>query len=58
VTAAWRARAAGHLGREVEWDADGTTRRGIAEDIDPRGALLVRTDRGIVPVISGEVRWV
>jgi len=58
VTSAWRARAAGYLGREVEWDADGATRRGIAEDIDPRGALLVRTDRGIVPVISGEVRWI
>ena len=58
VTSAWRARAAESLGRAVEWDAGGATRRGIAEDIDPRGALLVRVDADVVRVISGEVRWV
>ena len=57
VTLAWRERAAVSLGRIVEWDADGATRRGIAQDIDSSGALLVRVDGAIVRVISGEVRW-
>ena len=57
VTLAWRERAADSLGRIVEWDADGTTRRGVAQDIDSRGALLVRVDGAIVRVISGEMRW-
>jgi BirA family biotin operon repressor/biotin-[acetyl-CoA-carboxylase] ligase len=58
VTLAWRERAADGLGRIVEWDADGATRRGVAQDIDSRGALLVLVDGAIVRVISGEVRWV
>jgi hypothetical protein len=29
----------------------------VAEDIDDRGALLVRTTTGLVRVISGEVQW-
>jgi len=58
VMLAWRTRAAVNLGRIVEWDADGATRRGIAQDIDSRGALLVRVDGAVVRVISGEVRWV
>jgi len=58
VIAAWRSRAAQHLGRPVEWDAEHGTRRGIAHDIDARGALLVRVDDRIVRVISGEVRWI
>jgi len=58
VTSAWRTRAADSLGRIVEWEADGATRRGIAQDIDATGALLVRVDGNIVRVISGEVRWV
>ena len=57
VIAAWRSRATQHLGRLVEWDAEHGTRRGIAHDIDARGALLVRVDDRIVRVISGEVRW-
>lgn len=57
VTSAWRTRAAESLGRTVEWDADGVTRRGIAQDIDSHGALLVRVDGNVVCVISGEVRW-
>jgi len=58
VVDAWRARAADSLGRRDEWEADGATRRGVAEDIDARGALLVRVDGDVVRVISGEVRWV
>ena len=57
VTLAWRRRAADSLGRIVEWEADGATRRGVAQDIDSVGALLVRVDEAIVRVISGEVRW-
>ncbi len=57
VIAAWRSRAAQHLGRPVEWDAEHGARRGIAHDIDARGALLVRVGDRTVRVISGEVRW-
>ena len=57
VIAAWRSRAAQHLGRPVEWDAEHGARRGIAHDIDAQGALLVRVEHRIVRVISGEVRW-
>jgi len=57
VIAAWRRRAAPHMGRTVEWDVDGGSRQGRAEDIDATGALLVRVENQIVRVISGEVRW-
>jgi len=57
VIAAWRKRGALHMSRAVEWDVDGGSRRGRAEDIDATGALLVRIDDRIVRVISGEVRW-
>lgn len=53
----WRRRAAAKLGRGVEWDADGFTSRGVAQNIDETGALLVKTESGVVRVISGEVRW-
>jgi BirA family biotin operon repressor/biotin-[acetyl-CoA-carboxylase] ligase len=51
VLAAWRGRAV--LGRQVEWDAG----RGVAEDVDGTGALVVRTTRGRLRITSGEVRW-
>ncbi len=57
VVSAWRARAAPHLGRTVEWDHEHRLRHGIAHDIDAGGALLVREGDQIVRVISGEVRW-
>jgi len=57
VIAAWRKRGAPFMGRAVEWDDDGGSRRGRAEDIDETGSLLVRVDDRIVRVISGEVRW-
>jgi BirA family biotin operon repressor/biotin-[acetyl-CoA-carboxylase] ligase len=57
VIAAWRAHAATHMGRIVEWEVDRGGRRGLAHDIDSTGALLVRVDDQIVRVISGEVRW-
>ena len=58
VVDAWRARAAPMLRRRVEWEAGHTRGHGIAESIDETGALLIRTDHGIVRVISGEVRWI
>ena len=58
VLDAWRARAAPTLRRRVEWEAGDARAHGIAESIDDTGALLIRTDDGIVRVISGEVRWI
>jgi BirA family biotin operon repressor/biotin-[acetyl-CoA-carboxylase] ligase len=57
VIAAWKARASPHMRRPVEWDTERGRVRGVAEDIDSAGALLVRVDAEIVRVISGEVRW-
>jgi BirA family biotin operon repressor/biotin-[acetyl-CoA-carboxylase] ligase len=57
VIARWRDRAVSTLGRRVEWDVAGVTRRGVAEDIDDTGALLVRDGTMRTRVISGEVRW-
>jgi len=57
VLGAWRARSRATFGRTVEFEAGGA-RRGVAEDIDENGALLVRTDKGLERVISGEVRWI
>lgn len=57
VVSAWRARAAPHLGKAVEWDHEHGRRHGVAHDIDAGGALLVREGDQIVRVISGEVRW-
>jgi BirA family biotin operon repressor/biotin-[acetyl-CoA-carboxylase] ligase len=56
VTDAWRA-VSSTLGRAVGVERlDGTAVRGMAVDVDPRGALVVRTDRGEVAITSGEVR--
>ena len=57
LLAAWRSRAAAHLGRHVEWDGDVGLMRGVAQDIDDAGALLVRVGATTVRVLSGEVRW-
>jgi BirA family biotin operon repressor/biotin-[acetyl-CoA-carboxylase] ligase len=57
VIAAWRERAAIHMGRVVEWQVDRGAQRGRAHDIDSTGALLVHVGDQIVRVISGEVRW-
>jgi BirA family biotin operon repressor/biotin-[acetyl-CoA-carboxylase] ligase len=57
VIACWRDRASSTFGRRVEWDVAGVARRGVAEDIDETGALLVRDGPSRSRVISGEVRW-
>jgi BirA family biotin operon repressor/biotin-[acetyl-CoA-carboxylase] ligase len=56
VVADWRVRAASTLGRPVEWN-DGSDRRGVAEDVDEHGSLIIRTGNGTVQIISGELRW-
>jgi len=57
LLAAWRVRAAQHMGRHVEWDDGAGVMSGVAQDIDATGALLVRVGKETVRVISGEVRW-
>ena len=56
VVADWRLGAAATLGRPVEW-SDGTVRRGVAEDVDEHGSLIIRTETGTIRIISGELRW-
>jgi BirA family biotin operon repressor/biotin-[acetyl-CoA-carboxylase] ligase len=58
VLDAWRLRATSTLRRRVEWDRGETPARGVAENIDEDGALLVRVGDDVVRVISGEVRWI
>jgi BirA family biotin operon repressor/biotin-[acetyl-CoA-carboxylase] ligase len=57
ITRSWRRRAALTFGRLVEWEAAGFVESGVTQDVDETGALLVRTERGIQRLISGEVRW-
>lgn len=57
ILAAWRARS-GMLGREVTVRAagpGGDDVRGVAEDLDADGALLVRTAEGVTRVVAGEL---
>ena len=58
VLLAWRAYAMPLFGRAVEWDDRGRVRRGVAEDVDATGALVVRTGQGTLRVIAGDVRWI
>jgi BirA family transcriptional regulator, biotin operon repressor / biotin---[acetyl-CoA-carboxylase] ligase len=54
----WRRHARSTFGRGVEWDGPAGLCRGVAEDIDSGGALLVRTASGRERLLAGEVRWV
>lgn len=57
VRAAWRALAVDWWGRPVQAGSGGASVRGIARDIDERGALVLEVDGGRrVTVMSGEVR--
>lgn len=59
VRAAWRALAVDWWGRPVQAGAGGNAVRGVARDIDERGALVLETEDGRrVAVMSGEVREV
>jgi BirA family biotin operon repressor/biotin-[acetyl-CoA-carboxylase] ligase len=58
VIEAWRGRSA-TLGRRVEATvAGGDAVRGVATDVDDRGALVVLTDDGPATVTFGDVRHV
>ena len=57
ILSAWRELAWSVPGK-VEWDSPCGVVRGIAEDIDRDGALLVRAGEKIVRIVSGEVRWI
>jgi BirA family biotin operon repressor/biotin-[acetyl-CoA-carboxylase] ligase len=58
VVDAWRRRAAMTFGRPLAWQAHGRTQRGVAENIDDAGALLVRTGNGVERLVSGDVEWI
>jgi len=58
VLAAWRGYASPSLQQPVEWTDGGVAARGVAEDVDAQGALLVRTGGRTARVISGDVRWI
>ena len=55
VLTAWRARAVG-LGAPVSVVTGTETVEGIADDVAGDGALLIRTARGTVRVLAGDVR--
>lgn len=57
VLDAWRSYAASMLNRRVECTVGLRSVAGVAEDIDERGALVVRVGDETVRVISGEVVW-
>jgi BirA family biotin operon repressor/biotin-[acetyl-CoA-carboxylase] ligase len=54
----WLELAPSARGRTVEFTAQGSIHRGVTAGIAEDGALLIRTDRSVERVISGEVRWV
>ena len=55
ILESWRS-FAGFLGRRIRVALEGRTLDGQAVDVDPSGALLVRTDTGLVESVSaGEV---
>lgn len=57
ILSAWRRLAPSLASSWVEWDSAGGVVRGRAEDIDERGALLVRVGGKVERLIAGEVRW-
>ncbi len=54
---AWRRRAPSATGARVTWTTNAGPRAGVAQGIDPDGALLVRTGEGVERIVSGELRW-
>jgi BirA family biotin operon repressor/biotin-[acetyl-CoA-carboxylase] ligase len=57
VVAAWRERSVPWWGQPVEVGAGERTLRGLARDVDDRGALLLELEDGaVVTVLAGEAR--
>jgi BirA family biotin operon repressor/biotin-[acetyl-CoA-carboxylase] ligase len=57
VVDAWRTHAKATLGRRVQCAEAAGIVEGLTEDVDATGALLVRTNQGLVRIISGAVTW-
>jgi BirA family biotin operon repressor/biotin-[acetyl-CoA-carboxylase] ligase len=57
ILSAWRRLAPSLPSSMVEWDAPGGIVRGRAEDIDERGALVVRAGGNVHRIVGGAVRW-
>jgi len=55
VRLAWKERSA-TLGREVRVEVEGREVAGVAEDLDEKGALLVRCGKRLERVTSGDVQ--
>jgi BirA family biotin operon repressor/biotin-[acetyl-CoA-carboxylase] ligase len=53
----WRELAPSSRGAIVEWDTPAGRVQGVTSGVDDEGALLVRVDRGVERIISGELRW-
>lgn len=53
---AWRARSVPWWGKPVEVVSGSERIRGVARDVDARGALLVETETGLTTILSGEAR--
>jgi BirA family biotin operon repressor/biotin-[acetyl-CoA-carboxylase] ligase len=54
---AWRERAPGASGANVEWQSADGALSGVTAGVDDRGALLVRVGDRIERIVAGEVRW-
>lgn len=54
---AWREAAPSAQGARVAWDTSEGRREGTTAGIDPSGALLVRTPRGVERIVAGELSW-
>jgi BirA family transcriptional regulator, biotin operon repressor / biotin---[acetyl-CoA-carboxylase] ligase len=56
IRKAWQERA-GMLGKQITARTTQGTMTGIAQELNEQGALLLRTQQGVVPVYSAEIEW-
>jgi BirA family biotin operon repressor/biotin-[acetyl-CoA-carboxylase] ligase len=56
IRKAWQERA-GMLGKQITARTTQGTLTGIAQELNEQGALLLRTQQGVVPVYSAEIEW-
>jgi BirA family biotin operon repressor/biotin-[acetyl-CoA-carboxylase] ligase len=54
---AWRRLAPAHRGARVSWETNTGPQAGITEDVDDRGALLVRVGDRVERIVAGELSW-
>jgi BirA family biotin operon repressor/biotin-[acetyl-CoA-carboxylase] ligase len=53
----WRELSPSSRGARVEWEAQGSLRRGVTAGIDRTGALLIDMSEGRERVVAGELSW-